>query len=169
MGFISNIFGKSKSKKYGEEVSNLILSIMKEEVEGNSDTKSQMKEFGIDYNRDRYIRVVFELYIRLTLFHIVTNLSHKIADEGKNKDLRKLVDTIYDNIPDFYFDSKNMDNSIIIANKLVLEERPVLTASRLAAQDYIGGEVGVEEVTYFGSISKAFLKSLREIEEEVGL
>lgn len=167
MGFLNRVFGGGgiSPAKYGSLLADVVKGKLKTQfdVESLPEVQDEFRSNNWIFKRDKYEITIMGLWIRQSLSHII------LVHAGKSEsDMRSIFRSFMDSFPEEYDDGGYLDDDVIsTANEIVLSDRPNITSSQLAAEDYFGPDASLEQVMHFSLYANMFQEILDTFEEEV--
>ena len=150
------------AKKFGKLLGDVLKETLSDQFERKNllTTQKQFLERNWEFDYPRYALEITKLYINMIQLMIVNDYHH-ISD--KERMSQNFVNSWSDIIPEPH--GAEMFQNMI---NLIGADQPLLSLSRIAAQNYFGEKrVSSEMVLYFGASAKAFNDVLEGVKKEV--
>ncbi len=142
---------KLSPEKFGELLGEILRKTVAEISDNRNRVKMQFEERNWKFNFSQYHDVVLKMFVNITQQKIVRDFQD--CSNPSN-----LINSFIDTLPKEYTKQSKMkffESSL----ELTKSDSPLLTASRIAAQNYFNKKLdnlGLEKIMYFGSSAKAF-------------
>lgn len=163
------LFDKKKKvspKKFGK----LLGEVLRETLSNNFERKNlliiqkQFIERDWKFNYPRYSLEIMKMYITMIDFMIVSNY-HFLENNSIDQINQKFMDNWFGVIP-----KEHVGDITQTSIYLLQSDQPLLTVSRIAAENYFGKDkVDPEKVIYFGASARAFNDVLETLKKEVNV
>lgn len=124
-------------------------------------TQEQFIERGWEFNYARYSFEIMSLYVNMIQLRIV-------KEYANCSDPTILASSFIESLPIEYVKQSNKQ-FLESLNSILKSDKPLVTISRKAAENYFGDKAGMEEFLHFVAFAKAFDYVLNTFSDEVDL